>query len=132
MARPEKEINWEVVEKRMEAGCSGVEIAATLRILPDTFYIRFKKKYGKGFQDYHGHFYSAGDANLKFTQYMKALAGNTNMLTLLGRVRLKQGMEQEKTSPFEDLIDLRHENMMLRAQIDEIKDRLDGDESEAE
>ena len=132
MARPKKEINWEIVEKRMEAGCNGIEIAATLRIQADTFYIRFKQKYGKSFQDYHDDFYSAGDANLKFTQYMKALAGNTNMLTLLGRERLNQGKEQEKTSPFEDLLDLKHENMILRAEIEKLKGDKDADKSEAE
>lgn len=132
MARPKKEINWEIVEKRMEAGCNGVEIAATLRIQPDTFYIRFKQKYGKSFQDYHGDFYSAGDANLKFTQYMKALAGNNNMLMLLGKERLGQGKEQEiQKSPLEDIISLRHENMMLKAEIEKKKDG-DGNKSETE
>jgi len=132
MARPEKEINWEIVEKRMEAGCSGVEIAATLRIQSDTFYIRFNKKYGKGFQDYHGDFYSAGDANIKFTQYMKALAGNNNMLMLLGRERLNQGKEEEiKKSPLEDLIELRHDNMILKAELEKIKGS-DADKSQTE
>lgn len=130
MGRPKKEINWEIVEKRMEAGCNGIEIAAGLRIDPNTFYLRYKSQFGKSFQDSIGHFYSAGDANIKFTQYMKALSGNTNMLTLLGRERLHQSKEQERISPFEDLIDLRHENMILRAEIEEIKEKLDGDESE--
>ncbi len=132
MARPEKEINWEIVEKRMEAGCSGVEIAATLRIQADTFYLRFKKKYGKSFQDYHGDFYSAGDANIKFTQYMKALAGNNNMLLLLGRERLNQSKEQERISPLEDIIELRHENMLLKAELDGYKEHIHGNKPEAE
>lgn len=121
MARPEKEINWEVVEKRMEAGCSGVEIAATLRLQADTFYTRFKKKYGVSFQDYHGDYKSAGDSNIRFTQYMKALSGNIPMLTLLGRTRLGQDKEDEiKKSPFEDILELRHENMMLKARLDQV------------
>ncbi len=122
MGRPLKEINWDIVEKKIEAGCSGIEIAATLRIQADTFYLRFKRKYGKNFQDYHGQFYSAGDANIKFTQYMKALSGNIPMLTLLGRERLNQGKEEEiKKSPYEDMLDLRHENMILKAQIENLK-----------
>lgn len=127
MARPKKEINWEIVEKRAEAGCSGVEIAATLRIQDDTFYIRFKEKYGKSFQDYQGSLHSAGDSNIKFTQYMKALAGNIPMLTLLGRERLGQGKEQEKFSPFDDLLALRHENMILRSQLEKAKTDIDAD-----
>lgn len=133
MARPEKEINWEIVEKRIEAGCNGVEIAAALRIDSDTFYIRFKKKYGKSFQDCSAHFYSAGDANLKFTQYMKALAGNTHVLTLLGRERLNQGKEEEiKKSPYEDIVNLRHENMLLQAEIQRLKEEGNADKSETE
>lgn len=133
MARPQKEINWEIVEKRMEAGCNGIEIAAGLRINPDTFYMRFKQKYGKSFQDSSGYYYGAGDANLKFTQYMKALAGNTNMLTLLGRERLNQGKEEEiKKSPYDDILALRHENMILRAEIDGYKEHVHGDQLETE
>ena len=133
MSRPKKDINWEIVEKRMEAGCSGVEIAACLRIQADTFYIRFKDKYGKSFQDYRGDFYSAGDANLKFTQYMKALSGNTNMLTLLGKERLNQGKEEEiKKSPYEDILALKHENMLLKAELESHKELAHADKSEAE
>ena len=117
--RPKKEINWEIVEKRMEAGCSGVEIAAVLRVDSDTFFRRFQEQYGKRFADSSADFYKAGDANLKFTQYMKALSGNTNMLTLLGRERLNQGKEEEvKKSPYEDILALRHENMLLKAELD--------------
>lgn len=120
MSRPKKDINWNIVEKKMEAGCTAKEIAGGMCDI-NTFYDRFKEHYGKSFGDYSDEFYSAGDANLKFTQYMKALAGNTNMLTLLGRERLGQGKEQEKQSPFEDILALRHENMILRAQIEKAK-----------
>lgn len=133
MARPKKEINWEIVEKRMEAGCNGMEIAATLRIDPNTFYRRFEGQYGKSFADSVGGFYSAGDANIKFTQYMKALAGNNNMLMLLGKERLNQGKEEEiKKSPLEDIIELRHENMILKAEIQKITGESHADKSQAE
>ncbi len=122
MARPKKEINWEIVEKKMEAGCSAREISAGICDL-DTFYNRFKERYGKSFGDYSDDYYSIGDGNIKFTQYMKALSGNNNMLLLLGRERLGQGKEQEKQSPFEDVLALRHENMILKAEISEMKEK---------
>jgi len=122
MARPKKEINWEIVEKKMEAGCSAREIAAGICEI-NTFYDRFKEKYGKSFGDYADDYYSIGDGNIKFTQYMKALSGNNNMLLLLGRERLGQGKEQEKQSPFEDVLALRHENMILKAEISEMKEK---------
>jgi hypothetical protein len=122
MGRKKKEINWDVVEKRIEAGCTATEIAAACRINQDTFTARFKQNYGRYFSEISDSFYSAGDANLKYTQYMKALSGNNAMLLLLGRERLNQGKEEEiKKSPYEDIIALRHENMILRAELDNIK-----------
>lgn len=129
MGRPQKEINWEIVEKRMEAGCNGREISAVLRIDQDTFSKRFKEHYGKYYSDCSADFYSAGDANIKFTQYMKALAGNNNMLYLLGKERLDQGKEQEKVSPYEDVLDMRHENMILKSQLEKL---LNADKSKTE
>ena len=135
MARPKKEINWDLVEKRAEAGCSGVEIAGTLRIEENTFYWRFKEKYGKSFQDYKGALYEAGDANIRSAQYIKAISGNVPMLTLLGRERLNQGKDEEiKKSPYEDILDLKHENMMLRDELRKFLDKESGtnaDQSQA-
>ena len=125
MARPKKEINWDIVEKKMEAGCSAREICGGVCEI-NTFYDRFKEHFGKSFGDFADDYYSAGDANIKFTQYMKALAGNTNMLTLLGRERLSQGKEQEKVSPYEDVLALRHENMILRTELKEVRDKIEG------
>ncbi len=126
MARAKREINWDVVERRMEAGCSGVEISSALRVDSDTFYRRFKEQYGKRFADCSADFYSAGDSNIKFTQYIKAVSGNIPMLILLGRERLNQGKDQEKISPLEDLLTLRHENMILKAAIDMLKEKNEG------
>ncbi len=131
MGRPKKEIDWKIVEKKIEAGCSAKEIAGSMCNI-DTFYDRFKEEYGKSFSDYSDDFYYEGDGNIRFTQYMKALSGNINMLTLLGRERLGQGKEQEKNSPFEDVLALRHENMILKAEIERIKELLNGNKSETE
>lgn len=124
MARPKKEIDWNIVEKKMESGCSAREICSGVCDL-DTFYNRFKEHYGKSFGDYSDDYYSVGDGNIKFTQYMKAISGNTNMLTLLGRERLGQGKEQEKISPYEDILAMRHENMIMRAELAAYKDKVD-------
>lgn len=132
MSRQKKEIKWEFVERQMEAGCSGIEIAETLRVDANTFYRRFENKYGKRFADYRDGFYSAGNANIKTTQYLKAISGNIPMLILLGRERLGQSKEQEKISPFEDTIALRHENMMLSAEIEKLKEKLNAYQPKAE
>lgn len=131
MAKAKREINWELVERKMEAGCSGIEIAATLRVDSDTFYRRFEQQYGKRFAAISGDFYSAGDANIRFTQYMKALSGNIPMLTLLGRERLGQSKDEVKLSPFEDTIAMRHQIMLLQAEIAKMKE-ANADKPQAE
>lgn len=128
MGRTPKEINWDIVQKKVEAGCSAKEIYECL-VDSDTFYRRFKDHFGENFADYSARMRSAGPGNIRFTQYMKALAGNTNMLMLLGREWLGQGKEPEKVSPFEDSIAIRHENMLLRAELAGYKEHLNADKS---
>jgi hypothetical protein len=121
MARPLKEINWDVVEKKMEAGCSAKEISANLCDL-DTFYRRFKEKYGMSFADYTDDFYSVGDGLIKFTQYMKAISGNIPMLQLLGKERLGQGKDQERVPDNDEQKSLEHENTLLRYENKKLKE----------
>ena len=90
MARPEKIIDWNEVEKRMESKSTARELAAFLRIDINTFYDRFKKEYGKCFADCVDDLHSAGKSNLRFVQYQKALEGNTQMMVLLGKFWLDQ------------------------------------------
>lgn len=129
MSRPPKEINWDVVEKRMQAGETAASIASRHFIDTDTFYRRFKKQYGCSFQDYAAKFREVGKSDILFTQYMKALAGNTKMLELLGKEWCGQGKSEINQSPFEDVLALRHENMLLKAKLEA---REDDDKSKAE
>ncbi len=93
MARPQREINWEIVDKMMEAGCSAKEIFGYLRISDSAFYSRFIQEYGEHYQEYKVGAYESGNALLRLTQFQKALRGNIEMLKLLGRERLGQGKE---------------------------------------
>ena len=72
MARPLKEINWDIVEKRMEAGNNAKTICQRFNIDTDTFYRRFKEKYGCSFGDYSAHFLQCGDDDIDYdTIYQK-------------------------------------------------------------
>jgi hypothetical protein len=54
------------------------------------------------------------------------------MLTLLGRERLNQGKEEEiKKSPYEDVLDLKHENMILRSEIAQMRESFNANKSQA-
>jgi hypothetical protein len=100
MVRPLKEINWDVVERLIESGCSGVAIASKFRIQKQTFYERFKKEYGCSFQDYHTDVQEAGLADIMSMLHAKALnnkaPGNSQLLIFLARVRL--GMKEPETT----------------------------------
>ena len=135
MARPLKEINWEVVEKLIEAGCKGTEIAAKFRIQSDTFYRRFKDEYGLSFQDYHGESHEAGLADLRAMLHAKALnnsaPGNSNILIFLARCRL--GMKEPETTAGlatnQTMLDQTHLIMQLQHKITELEN---GNQPQAE
>lgn len=123
MARPLKEINWEVVEKLIESGCSGVEIAAKFRIQKQTFYRRFEEKYEESFQNYHTDIHEAGLADLRSMLHAKALnnnaPGNSNLLIFLARCRL--GMKEPETTgglaPNQVQLDQSHLIMQLQHRL---------------
>jgi hypothetical protein len=125
MARPKKDINWDLVEKRMEAGNSAREIAKHLRIDINTFYDRFKEEYGCGFSDFSDGIIECGKADIMFTQHMKALSGNVQMLVWLGKVKCGQ-KEPEITTNIasnQTQIDQSHRIMQLEHELAEIKEK---------
>lgn len=132
MSRPVKELDWNIVEKRMEAGENAMTIAIRHNVSLDSFYKKFKKHYGMPFHEMIHKMKSVGKSNILFTQYAKALSGNIRMLELLGREWCGQGKMEATQSPFEDIIALRHENMMLKAEIEKNKKDLYADQPQAE
>lgn len=118
MGRPKKTINWRVVKERIEAGNSANSIASAHQIDRMTFYKRFQEEFGMTFTEYSCIGKENGKANIAHTQYIKALQGNCQMLTLLGQEWLGQGRgEIEKKSPTQEMRAVEHENMILRSLI---------------
>ena len=130
MARPLKEINWEYVEKMIEAGCSAKEISGKYRIDNDTFYIRFKKQFGCRFQDYQAIVAPAGDGQIRTMQYAKALnnkaPGSPQMLMYLGKVLLGQREPDNvsSTPPQQNNIDKDHVIMQQEHLIATLREQL--------
>lgn len=130
MARPLKEIDWNMVEQYMESGCSGVEIAAKFHIQKNTFYERFRKEYNCGFQDYHSDASGAGIADLKRMLHAKTLnnkaPGNTHLLMFMAKCKL--GMREPesivKIAPEQVEIDKDHLLMQQQYEIDKLKKEI--------
>lgn len=137
MVRPEKDINWDVVEQLMKFGSSGVEIAGNLRIQKDTFYKRFKRKYGHSYQDYHADAHEGGKASLRASLWSKALnnksPGNAQLLLFMGRciLGLKEPDTSNYLSPNQSQLDQSHQIMFQQAEIERLKEQLKGQVSES-
>lgn len=135
MARPKREINWEVVEKLIECGCNGKEIAAKFKLDPDTFYDRFRKEYGCRFADYSGDAAECGKAEIRSMLYAKALnnkaPGNATLLLFMARCTL--GMREPEVASLmaanQQQIDQTHEIMRLQHEIAELKANADKPET---
>jgi hypothetical protein len=122
MARTPKPINWELVIKKMEAGCTAEEISADYDIHSTNFYIRFKEEFGDQFAVIAAHYRGIGKGNIRFTQYAKALGGSVPMLVLLGREWLGQDKITELKPTNDELLAMRHENMILRDELVKLRE----------
>jgi len=88
--RPQKEIDWDLVDRLLIAGCLGTEIAPHFDMHHDTFYDRVAKEKGISFTAYQQQKKSIGDACLREIQFNKATSGDNTLLIWLGKNRLKQ------------------------------------------
>jgi hypothetical protein len=127
MSRPEKNINWEVVENLLIAGCLGTEIAAQFDMHPDTFYRRVEQQYGMGFTDYSSEKRCKGNSLIRAKQFEKAVKKGDNVqLIWLGKNRLGQKDTQDTVIPNQANLDITHElleeNKKLREQIEELNE----------
>ena len=96
--RPQIPIDWKMVDKLLESGCIGTDIAGSLGCHPQTFYDRCWKENGVTFTEYASQRRSSGDNLLRAAQMQVALQGNTSMLIWLGKNRLSQ-----KDDPVQDV-----------------------------
>lgn len=97
MGRPPKPIDWELVDKLLIAGCMATEVAAHFHVHADTFCTQLEKKYGMTFTSYSAEKRQKGDSLLRSVQFNKALKGDNSLLIWLGKNRLKQRENEDKT-----------------------------------
>lgn len=130
MSRPEKPIDWSRVDKLLEAGCLGTEIAANFDMHPHTFYDRVYNKYNMTFTDYMSDKRCKGDSLLREVQYDKALKKDNTQLIWLGKNRLGQRDHEEKvtTAPndahLSTLLDALNLTKALQIENQELKAKL--------
>jgi len=84
-------IDWDKVDKLLEAGCDGVQIAAYFGCHTNTLYERTKEEKNCDFSDYKAQKRAKGDSRLLTAQYDAAINDkDKSMLKWLGKQRLGQ------------------------------------------
>lgn len=93
VSRPQIPIDWTLVDKYLEAGCTGTEIASVIGCCRDTLYDRCWTDKGVLFSEYTAKKRATGDAIIRAKQFAYAMTGkngNLGMLIWLGKNRLGQ------------------------------------------
>src|SRR5271157_1105276 len=106
---PQKQIDWDEVEKAIMEGCNGTQVAAFLGIHPDTLYLRCQNDHKVVFSAYYQEKREKGNKLLHQAQYRTALKGNPTMQIWLGKQRMKQrdhDDESAKVPPTDRLTDI--------------------------
>lgn len=98
VGRPAYTIDWHKVEQLLMAGCTGTEVASHFGMHADTFCRHVEKEKGKLFTDYAAEFRQKGDTLLRAAQFQKALEKDNTMMIWLGKQRLKQKEDPNKST----------------------------------
>lgn len=113
--RPQANIDWNIVDEYLVAGCSGNEIAAMLGINHHTLYDRCLTDNGLMFSEYSQQKKEKGDSLLRKAQFDAAVTDKDRaMLIWLGKQRLDQ----------RDKADLKHQGDLENPVIFQLDDRF--------
>ncbi len=83
-------LDFDQIDRLLEAGCLGTEVAAACGCHPETLYDRVAKEYGMPYTDYAYKMRAKGDSCLRSAQHEKAMTKDNTMLIWLGKQRLDQ------------------------------------------
>lgn len=89
-------IDWDIVDRLLEAGCEGTHVAAYFGVHPNTIYERCSTEKGCDFSDYKAQKRAKGDIKLLEVQFEAATVDKDKaMMIWLGKQRLGQKEKQE-------------------------------------
>ncbi len=88
--RPRIFMDWKMIDKLLQSGCNGVEVASALGCHPNTLYERCAVEHNMSFYEYSRLKKAVGNLLIKVSQFEAAVQGNTTMLIWLGKQRLGQ------------------------------------------
>ena len=98
--KPLKKIDWKHVDRLLQCGCSGMQVAANIGIGSTTLYERCQQEKGMHFSEYAQEKRATGESLLLEAQFSKAVdLKDSQMLLWLGKVILKQTDQIVQTKP---------------------------------
>lgn len=118
-------INWDEFEMYAKSGAPPKDIAQSFWISVNTLHRRIREHYKKDFGEVVSSFNAKGLNLLRAKQFKKAMDGNSNLLIFLGKERLGQGKNEVMAVPNQDTLTIQHENILLKASNEDLKDKLD-------
>lgn len=98
--RKKIKIDWEEVDKYLEAGAKGTEVAAALGIHFNTLARHCLENKKSDFSDYMQTKRECGNTKLRLKQQQLAMEGDRGMLIWLGKNRLDQSDKKETKTEF--------------------------------
>jgi len=93
--RPPAPIDWKTVDRLLQAGCLGTQIAARLAIRPEVLYDACQREHKANFTEYSAQKREHGETLLLEKQMEAAMKGDKTMLIWLGKQRLGQADKSE-------------------------------------
>jgi hypothetical protein len=127
-----KEINWDLIELYVKAGCTQQNICQAFYIHDDTLRDRVREKYGVEWSAFSAALHSEGKLLIEAQQFQKAMKGYWPALQWLGKVKLGQ-REPEMLNQLahnQVHLDQSHRIMELEHQIEELKANADKSKTE--
>jgi hypothetical protein len=116
-SRPLIPIDWNRVDKFLESGCTGIDIAGSLGCSADTLYSRCMQEKEMTFTAYSVQKKSSGDNLIRVAQMNIALKGNASMLIWLGKNRLGQKDDPYQESVFNGTLALTLDEIMKMKKL---------------
>lgn len=116
MAPHKKEINWDLVELYVKAGCCQTRIAESLFIDRDTLRARVKEKYGVEYSAFSAALQSEGKLLIEAKQYDKAMKGYWPALLWLGKVKLGQKEPVNEPTEAPNQMNIDKDQIIMRLQ----------------
>ena len=95
MARPKTDIDWNKVDKYLQAQCDGTGIASLLGIHPNTLYEACKTYHKISFSEYSQQKKGEGKELLKANMFKDAMNGNTTLQIWLSKQYLNMRDKQD-------------------------------------